>query len=346
MSGTRSDSTEETLLSNIPGLEDEGDAGNDDADSSQSSGNETTDTQGQQPTGGQEQGTGEQRDQDGRIIKRTDGLVERQSTTQPGTRDLVDPVTGQVVAHGGIERRIYEQSKRHERNASALARENAQLKAQTQGAQQANSLATQLNLSPEMQSTAFRVMSDFVKDPVRTIEYLIAEVKGKGYTIPSLNGQGQATDMEALAKLIDNRLAPVLQDRQQAERVRQAEAQAKQHLDSFLDQAPDARANLDVLAEMITGDQSLNLQSAYIRFLTWCSANQLDPTQHVGLQLQARQQQQSSPAVQPRQTRPLPNGRQVNSNSAIPVGARATHDENSEWSSIINDSMAEAGFNR
>jgi hypothetical protein len=338
MSGSK---TDDDILANVPGLEDENDDNSNEAGGSE---------------GGGEQGSGEgnsqqtnnnqttQTENDPRIVKRTDGLVERANAANPRVRDLVDPMTGQVVAQGGIERRIYEQSKRHERDAGALRRENEQLKAQANGYQHANTLATQLGLPPEEQATAFRVLADFKKDPVRTIEYLIAEVKAKGHNIPSLMGQGQATDTEALAKLLDQRLAPLMQERQQSQRVAQANQNAKRELDNFLDQAPDARANLDILAEMITGDQSLNLNSAYIRFLTWCSANQLDPTQHVGPQLQARQQQAQAPATQPRQTRPLPGNRQTN--GAIPVGARATHDENSEWSSIINDSMVEAGYNR
>jgi hypothetical protein len=345
MSGSQ---TDDDILANVPGLEDdsgsEQDTGTDQSDSASGFQSEGNTEQRREPHGERQQ---QQTDQDGRIIKRTDGLVERQNAANPRVRDLVDPMTGQVVAQGGVERRIYEQSKRYERDATTLRRENEQLKAQAHGYQQANSLATQLGLSAEAQSTALRVMSDFTKDPVRTIEYLIAEVKGKGYNIPSLNGQGQTTDLEAFAKLMDSRLAPIMQERQQLQRVEQANQNAKRELDNFLDQAPDARANLDVIAEMITGDPALNLNSAYIRFLTWCSANQLDPTQHVGPQLQARQQQaQPSPAQQPRQTRPLPGNRGMNGNSAIPVGSRAVHDENSEWSNIIQDSMAEAGWNQ
>lgn len=339
MSGSQSD---DDILANVPGLEDDGDE-HETGSQPEESGTGRVDNDN---TGRQEQSNAQPED-DARIVKRTDGLVERANAANPRVRDLVDPMTGQVVAQGGIERRIYEQSKRHERDAQTLRRENEQLKAQANGYQQANSLATQLGLSAEAQSTALRVMSDFTKDPVRTIEYLIAEVKGKGYNIPSLNGQGQATDLEAFAKLMDSRLAPIMQERQQQQRIQEANERGKRELDNFLEQAPDARANLDILAEMLTGDQSLNLNSAYIRFLTWCSANQLDPTQHVGPQLQARQQQQQpSPADQPRQVRPLPGNRGMNNGSAIPVGSRAVHDENSEWSSIIGDSMLEAGYNR
>jgi hypothetical protein len=336
MSGSRSD---DDILSNVPGLEDEGE------DNTQDTSGEGSEQQASDTSEGDNRPTNQQQqtDDSGRIVKRTDGLIERQNAANPRVRDLVDPMTGQVVAQGGIERRIYEQSKRHERDAQTLRRENEQLKAQANGYQHANSLATQLGLPPEAQSTAFRVMADFMRDPVRTIEYLIAEVKAKGHNIPSLMGQGQSTDVEALSKLLDQRLAPLMQERQQVQRVEQANQNAKRELDNFLDQAPDARTNLDILAEMITGDQSLNLHTAYIRFLTWCSANQLDPTQHVGLQLQARQQAQA-PAQQPRQTRPLPGNRQMN--GAIPVGSRAVHDETSEWSAIINDSMLEAGYQR
>jgi hypothetical protein len=299
MSG--SNKSDDDILANVPGLEDDSDDGGQETEGGEQQGSGQTTEQGNDNTNNTQQGA--QGHDDPRIVKRTDGLVERANAANPRVRDLVDPMTGQVVAQGGIERRIYEQSKRHERDAQTLRRENEQLKAQANGYQHANTLATQLGLPPEEQATAFRVLADFKKDPVRTIEYLIAEVKAKGHNIPSLMGQGQATDVEALAKLLDQRLAPLMQERQIVQQNQQAQENAKRDLDNFLDQAPDARANLDILAEMLTGDPSLNLNSAYIRFLTWCSANQLDPTQHVGPQLQARQRQAQDPAPQPRQTR-------------------------------------------
>jgi hypothetical protein len=338
-----SDTSEKDILSNVPGLED--DSGGDD------SGSEGA---GSQPTESEESGTASEpaeaptaQAKEGQppIVRRSDGLVERQSPTDPRVRDLVDPATGQVVAKGGIERRIFDKATRAEQQANAFKSQLQTANTQLETLRSVNSVANQLKLPPEQQVMAMRVMSDFMKDPVTTIEYLIGEVKAKGYQIPSLNGAGQQTDMAAFQRMLDERLAPMMQERQQQEAARQAQTRAKETLDNFLGQEPDARANLDILANMIEQDQSLSLESAYIRFMRWCMVNQLDPTQPVGPQAQAREQQsQSLPGNQPRQPRPLPTGRPMNGQ----VGAvdRRPFDEHSEWSDIIKQSMAEAGMQR
>lgn len=352
MSGSRAAATDDTadLFSNMPGFDDE--TSNTDAHEDTSSGSdEDGQRAGAQPDQGTEHGSredtaGSQPNEDPtRIVRRQDGLVERQSQDDPRRRDLVDPVTGQVVARGGIERRVYEQGKRAERELQTVRQQNQQLQAQVQGLTQAGGLAQQLGLSAEAQSTAMRVMANFQRDPVNTLEYLISEVKAKGYNIPSLNGQGGQTDLAAFERMIDQRLRPFTQQAEQVRMQEEAQAKARRDLDSFLDEEPDARANLDIIAEMLQKDTSLNLNSAYIRFIKWCSVNQLDPTQHVGPQLQTRQQvaqQTQQPGQQPR-TRPLPNGRQMNGSTVVPAGSR-TLDTDASWDAIVRESMAEAGY--
>lgn len=340
MSGS---SSEDDILGNVPGLED--DSGSDEG-TSEGSSTPASDTEDTGSAGEPSEATPSQaKEGQPPIVRRSDGLVDRQSQTDPRVRDLVDPATGQIVAKGGIERRIFDKAQRAEQQANAFRSQLQTANTQLETLRSVNSVANQLKLQPEQQVMAMRVMSDFMKDPVTTIEYLIGEVKAKGYQIPSLNGAGQQTDMAAFQRMLDERLAPMMQERQQQAAAQQAQVRAKETLDNFLGQEPDARANLDILANMIEQDQQLSLESAYIRFMRWCMVNQLDPTQPVGPQVQSRdQQQQQSPGNQPRQPRPLPTGRPMNGQ----VGAveRRPFDEHSEWSDIIKQSMAEAGMQR
>lgn len=351
MSGARATQTsDDDFLSGMPGFEDDA-ATNTGQDEGEGEGNGAQDRSGGQPDdtgteqGGRADPAGQQQTADpARIIKRNDGLIERQGQDDPRRRDLVDPVTGQVVARGGIERRIYEQGKRAERESQGLKQEVTQLRGQLQTLQGAGGIGQQLGLSAEAQTLAMQTMANFIRDPVNTLEYLIAEVKAKGHTIPSLQGQG-GTDIAAIQRMLDERLAPMRQQEERRRAQEQAQARAQQDLDNFLSDVPDARANLDVIAEMLQAQQGLSLHGAYNRFLLWCSANSLDPTQHVGLQLQARQQpaQQAQPGQQPRQQRPLPNGRQMSGNGTVPAGSR-TIDHDTSWENIIRDSMSEAGY--
>lgn len=350
MSGARSTqpTNDEDMLNGMPGFEDEANESGGD-EGSQGEGEGAPDrNEGRTADPGTEQGrgtdpAGESTTDPERIVRRNDGLVERQSADDPRRRDLVDPVTGQVVAKGGIERRVYENGKRAEREAHGLKQQVTQLQARLQGVDAAGGLGKQLGLAPEVQAMALQTMANFMKDPVNTLEYLIAEVKAKGYNIPSLSGQG-GTDMAALQRMLDERLAPLRQQSDREQHMARAQAKAQEDLDNFLGEMPDARANLDVMAEMLKSDSSLSLHSAYARFLLWCSGNSLDPTQHVGMQLQARQQaQQPQPGQQPRTQRPLPNGRQMSGNGTVPANSRPI-DHDTSWENIIRDSMVDAGY--
>ena len=184
-----------------------------------------------QPTQG-----GVDQQQAAQVRRRHDGLVEVPNAEKPNTRDLVDPITGRTVAKGGIERRVFEDGQRH-------ARENAQLKNQlgsaTQQLSRINQVtqeAVRLNVAPDDQIAAIRVMADFMRDPVKTLEYLVAEVKSKGYPIPFLEqGVTPGMDMTAIARMIDNKMAPLTQREQAAQVEVQQRQMAERNLDSFLE---------------------------------------------------------------------------------------------------------------
>ena len=251
-----SDTTEDFILSNIPGVDDAPD--NSGADRG---GGDTGGAAGGSVGGGERQTsaqpTSDTRTADGQqqpaeVRRRHDGLVERQSETDARTRDLVDPRTGRTVARGGIERHVFEEGQRH-------ARENATLKQQLSALQQHAGTATELTrvanemqLSPDHQVIALRVMGDFLKDPVRTLQSLVEEVKSKGYQIPFLTeGVTPGMDLAAIQRMIDAKLAPITQAEQRTQQEAAQRAHVGQQLDAFLNTNPEANANLDVLAQMM-----------------------------------------------------------------------------------------------
>lgn len=280
----------------------------------------------------------------GAVQRRHDGLLEVPNQQNPNTRDLVDPVTGRVVAQGGIERRVYEEGQRH-------ARENAQLKGQLQQFQQhMQSLngvmreAQQFGITPDQHSVALRVMADFMKDPVRTLEYLVSEVRAKGYNIPFLaEGINRGMDMEAFSRMIDAKLQPFTSQQQMQQRHAHAQAAAKQQLDSFLAENPAANGNLDVIGEMFAAQPNLSLDKAWSLMIQWCVANGIDYRQPIKPQLVARQQQPTQ-QPQPQHTRPLPGSRSAG-NGAVPrADASGAYSENASWSDIIRGAMHESGM--
>ena len=53
------------------------------------------------------------------IVADMTDCIEQPNADNPRVRDLVDPITGTIVAQGGIERRVYEEGQRHARENNA-----------------------------------------------------------------------------------------------------------------------------------------------------------------------------------------------------------------------------------
>lgn len=343
MSGTESE-----ILQNIPGMEGDDDVGGSsggyDGGSDQGSSNDGRSSA--QPDQGAQPQQPAQRNQQQTIRRRHDGLIEVPNQQNPNTRDLVDPVSGRVVASGGIERRIFEDSQR-------TMRENNQLKQNVAGLQNAirqsgevMQEAARLGVQPQDHLVAVRVMADFLKDPVRTLQALVEEVKSKGYEIPFLTqGVSQGMDLNAISRMIDGKLQPFTSERQQQQQYQQARQQAQADLNSFLENSPEANSNLDVLSEMLQAQPGLPLHEAWVKMIRWSHENGLDWTQPLKPQIAAVQQQgQQQPTQQQTNTRPLPGRRSVNAQGTQRMnGAAGVHSENSSWSDIIRDAMRESG---
>lgn len=354
MSGSR---TEDSILGNIPDFAGESDSGtttDTPATTSAPATQPSTQDQGggttsAPPTQQTSEGSGTQQPTQQAFRRRHDGLLEQPNADNPRVRDLVDPVTGRVVAKGGIERHVFEDSQRNQR-------ENVQLKGQLQQLQGfVNSVgettreAARLNIKPEDHMIALRVMSDFLRDPVRTLETLVAEVKSKGYPIPFLEqGVSPGMDMNAIARMIDQKMAPLTQQQQEGARTQQAKQQAEQQLNDFLGKNPEAHENLDVLGEMLQAQPSLGFHDAYTKMIRWAHENGLDWTQALKPQIAAREAQQPTqqPTNQQPTTRPLPGQRSVGTGAQRVNGtgqSGSAFNENASWADIIRDSMREHG---
>ena len=352
--------TEESILGNIPGIDDDSsggghETGGEGTTSQPSSGTTQGDggarTSAQPTHTGREGGRADQTGQQPPVRRRHDGLVEVPNEENPNTRNLVDPISGKVVAKGGIERKIFEDGQRAQR-------ENNQLKQQLQNAtRQLSSLnevsqeAVRLNVGPQDQVVAIRVMSDFMRDPVKTLEYLVQEVKAKGYPIPFLEqGVSQGMDLGAISRLIDNKMQPFTTAQVQQQEQARMRHMAETDLNTFLESNPEAHSNLDVLSEMLQAQPGVSLNDAFTKLIRWSHENGLDWTQGLKAQLASRSGQQPNPQQsnnqQPNQrgSRPLPSGRSVG-NGAAPLnnGAVQQHSENASWSEIIRQAMNEHG---
>jgi hypothetical protein len=192
-------------------------------------------------------------------------------------------------------------------------------------------------------------MAEFMRDPVKTLETLVAEVKSKGYPIPFLEqGVTPGMDMAAIQRMIDNKMSPITQQQTQVREQEQARQRAEADINAFLEDNQEANSNLDVLSEMLQAQPGLSLHSAYTKMIRWAHENQLDWTQSLKQQIAAQRQQPTPQQTtqQPAPTRPIP-GRGVQPTQATPVGNGAVtqYNENASWADIIRQSMQEHGVN-
>ncbi len=345
--------TEDSILNNIPDFQDatdDGGAGGNTADSTQTSSQPSTQDDGSGRTSAQPAqagGTSDTSQQPAAVRRRHDGLVEVPNTENPNTRDLVDPISGRTVAKGGIERKIFEDGQRASRENNQLKNELGNAKRMLSSINEVTQEAVRLNVAPQDQVIAVRVMSDFMKDPVKTLQYLVEEVKAKGYQIPFLEqGVSPGMDMNAIARMMDQKMAPITQQQVQARQQAEFRQKAESDLNNFLSDAPDAEPNLDVLSEMLQAQPQLTLHGAYTRMVKWAHENGLDWTQNLKQQIAAQQrpQQPTNQQTTTAPRRPLPGQRSMASREAAPVnGSGAQHNENASWADIIRDSMRENG---
>ena len=353
-----SGSTEDNILDTIPDFQGGSDGGSsggvDDSGPAQTSSQPTGGSgEGQssaQPTTTGGEGSTSQPSAQA-VRRRHDGLVEVPSPDNPSARDLVDPVSGRTVARGGIERRVHEDGQRHARENATLKQQLGQASQQLAQVNEVSQEAVRLNVAPQDQVAAIRVMADFMRDPVKTLEYLVAEVKSKGYQIPFLEqGITPGMDLAAVQRMIDNKMAPITQQQQSARVQAEQRARAESDLTAFLDENQEANSNLDVLAEMLQAQPGLSLHSAYTKMIRWAHENGVDWTQPLKPQLAQQRQQQPTPQQPPQQQapqRPLPGRRSASGNGATPVGNGAVqqYNENASWADIIRQSMQEHGVN-
>jgi hypothetical protein len=343
--------TEDSILSHIPDFQEDS-GGSEETSAPAGSGTQGSEGSGSegrssaQPTQADTAGSAAQRTPQGAVRRRHDGLIEQPNPNNPNTRDLVDPVSGRVVAQGGIERRIFEDSQRTMRENNTLKQRVTGLEGALRSSGEVLQEAARLGVQPEDQKIAIRVMADFMRDPVRTLQGLVEEVKSKGYQIPFLTeGVSPGMDMQALSRMIDAKLHPITnQHAQQTQQVRMRQA-AEQELSTFIDENQEANANLDVLGEMLQAQPGLPLQSAYTKMIRWAHENGLDWTQPLKAQIAALRQQQTTPQPQV-ETRPLPTRRSVNQAGTARMNGAANpqqFSENASWADIIRSAMQESG---
>ena len=275
---------------------------------------------------------------------------ERQAQTTPpnprvrddGKGNLIG-VDGKIVATAGAERRWYTEHSKLQKQVEPLRQENTTLRGQVEAFNQAFSTFRELGLSPDQVTTGAKLAKAYMENPQATIDYLLTDAKSRGINI---NVGSQGVDTAAIKQIVSQALAPLVQDREQAELSRKHMEDAKAEADAFFEEFPDAVIHEDVLAAVIRQSPNSSTREAYYRLQAECLRNGFDWSKPLRPQYQARRTQGGNPAStsQPAPSRgaPLPNGR--SSSGAREIGRTSIAPATTNNRDIVADAMREAGF--
>lgn len=227
----------------------------------------------------------------------------------------------------------------------ALQNENRQLQQQLQQAKQATEsykeLQTSLQnygLAPQEAQIGFQLASSWKSDPAGTINRLLTYAAQKGIKVEG--APAPQVTREMLSGLIEEKLAPVLQQHKQQEERQQIEREALSQQTAFFTEYPDAAVHEQAIATIM---QKYNFtpQRAYVELYKYATSQGLDWNSPLAPQLQAKAQ--NSNPVQPQGNNYSPGVRQADN---MPTHEVNLPGDDASYRSIVNSVLAEFGVSR
>lgn len=213
--------------------------------------------------------------------------------------NLVDAATGEVVARAGAERRFFEEARQARVELTRVQGNIQQLEAAVRerdtalnAYREAATSYTSLGLEPQEVTMAMQLMSNYKRNPLEAIRYMLTEAQAAGHNVASITS-GNGIDTAAVARLIDQRLAPFTQDRQAAQAQETAYNNARNAWQTLANEraayGEDINIHADAIANLLRRDDNMTLREAYLTLGNWALANGYDMGQPLAPQIQARQ---------------------------------------------------------
>ena len=268
------------------------------------------------------------------------GVEGSSDTEQQGKvsspQDLVD-AQGNVIATGGKERRFYETAQREKQRAEGLTREVETLQAQLEAINNAGSVGSQYDLSPEEVTTGAQIIAAYKNNPVETIEYMLTQAQASGHNVDAI-GQNGNMNLNAVKQMVDSAIQPLVAEQYEREEIEAANDRAQEIYDNFNSQYPDSAVHEDSLARLLEQEPSLSPEAAYFKLRSYYMERNLDWTKS----LEQLQSEQSSQQASANTQQAVPDG------NVIPNRVTDTAqvaDANTSTDDIIRQAMSDAGIN-
>lgn len=182
------------------------------------------------------------------------------------SQDLLDE-NGNVIAKAGAERRFYEENVRLKKerdhfNNNIMPRIKqeydtmvAKIEAynQTFQSMQAGDLTSQdIQLGMEL-------IRQWKQSPADTINFLLTQAKSYGINVD----ENSKSDMAAINQMLDQKLQPFIQERENKQREIEANQRAQDTYNRFINKYPDAEKHVDELAYLYRKNPNVSLDEVY-----------------------------------------------------------------------------------
>ncbi len=325
-------STEDDILGSID--IGDGDTSEDTSTDEGEAGQSTQDSGTQEQTNPLESGQSSGKSKQG--TKPEHGKSDKSTGPQP-----IKDANGNVIADGGRERRFYEAAQVARQENARLQGELSKVTAKVAAYETANTISTQLGLTPDEATTGARIMAAYKNSPVETIKYLLTEAQAAGHNVTGIVSGG--TDVAAIKQLIEQAFKPLNDERAGKERATQVEQQAVREYNNFISRFPDAKTHETTIARLLESDPSLSVEAAYYKLQSFYLAKQLDwkkSLEVIAEEMKGTQQQQGGTSSVTRQPGLPGRGTSVTNTQAPGEIADVT----TSIDDIVKESMREAGL--
>lgn len=209
--------------------------------------------------------------------------IKKQSIKQRGnnnSQDLVD-ANGNIIAKAGAERRFYEENVKLKRDKEifntkvlpTLKENYNNMLAKVQAYDETFKALRADDLTPDDIQTGLELVRQWKKSPADTMKFLLTQAKSYGINVEGVNS---GVDAAAINQMLDQKLQPFIQEREQREQERQIQEKAKRTYDDFMSKYPDAINHTDELAYLYKRNPNMSLDAIYYQLRNHYAENGYD----------------------------------------------------------------------
>ena len=267
------------------------------------------------------------------------GADTKQGKGVSGPQPLRDKA-GNIVAEGGRERRFYEAAQIARQERDAIQQKLATVEAKVQAYEQANSIGTQLQLTPEETITGMKIMAAYKANPAETIKYLLTEAQSQGHNVQDVLGNG--FDASVVKNMVNEALKPILQDREEKQKYRDVEERAVSEYNAFTQRYPDVKVHESSIARLLESDPQLTPDAAYYKLRSFYLEKGLDWTKSLETIASDMEKSKTTQGSSDTRSPGLP-GKGTNSGTAT-TAKTAFADVDTSTDDIVKSAMREAGI--